>query len=83
VLHYTPVRDNPKGPDATVVAAPLFYPPGDTHGAEQGVGISTSTAGATIRSTTDGTTPTSSVGRQYVEPVRIAGTTTLRAMAYY
>jgi formylglycine-generating enzyme required for sulfatase activity len=82
VLGYTPVRDNPNDPYATVVAAPAFDPPGDTYSAAQTVTITCPTPGATIRYTTDDTTPTSRVGMLYVAPVAIGGSMTLRAIAY-
>ena len=46
------------------------------------VTITTETAGATIRYTTDGSTPTESNGEVYTGPIQIATTTCLRAMAY-
>jgi hypothetical protein len=46
------------------------------------VTLSTTTAGASIRYTTDGTTPTSSTGTLYAGPVPISATTTFRAIAY-
>ena len=49
----------------------------------QWVTISTTTSGATIRYTTDGTTPTETVGTVYSSPVSIsAATATLQAIAY-
>lgn len=46
------------------------------------VEITTNTAGATIRYTLDGSTPTESYGTIYTGPITISGTTVLRAMAY-
>ena len=46
------------------------------------VAITTDTAGASIRYTTDGTMPTPTYGTLYTVPVHVTGTTTLRAMAY-
>ncbi len=46
------------------------------------VSISTPTPGATIRYTTDGTTPSESVGDIYAGPVPITTTTPLRVMAH-
>ena len=48
----------------------------------QTVTISTTTSGATIRYTTNGTTPSSTVGTVYSSPVSITATTTLKAIAY-
>ena len=44
--------------------------------------ISTTTGGATIRYTTNGTTPSSTVGTVYSSPVNISSNTTLQAIAY-
>ena len=44
--------------------------------------ISTTTSGATIRYTTNGTTPSSTVGTVYSTPVSISATCTLEAIAY-
>ena len=46
------------------------------------VSVTTETEGATIRYTTDGSTPGETHGRIYHSPVNISTTTTLRAMAY-
>ena len=57
-------------PDAVVTAVP--FP----------VTITTATAGATIRYTTDGSTPTETNGTVYSGPVSITKTTVLRAAAF-
>ena len=44
--------------------------------------ISTTTGGATIRYTTDGSTPSSTAGTVYSSPVNISATATLQAIAY-
>src|SRR5688572_1792089 len=44
--------------------------------------ILTATPGATIRYTTNGVAPTSTTGSVYAGPIRISGTTTIRAAAY-
>ncbi|MCA9263920.1 MAG: lamin tail domain-containing protein, partial [Planctomycetales bacterium] len=46
------------------------------------VAISTSTAGAEIRYTLDGSTPSATRGNLYTDPIHIDETTTLRAIAY-
>ena len=46
------------------------------------VTITTNTAGAEIRYTTDGSAPTPTTGTRYTAPIAIATTTTLRAMAF-
>lgn len=66
----------------TQVADPSFSPVAGTYSSTQLVTISTVTSGASIRYTTDGSTPTSSMGTIYSTPVSIATTTTLKAIAY-
>jgi hypothetical protein len=72
---------NPSVPDLGV-ASPVFSPGGGTYASAQSVTITTSTSGASIRYTTDGSTPTSTTGTLYASPVSISSTTTLRAIAY-
>jgi hypothetical protein len=67
---------------ASTVAAPAFSPGGGTYTGAQSVTITSSTSGATIRYTTNGTTPTSTTGTVYSAPVGIAATATLKAIAY-
>jgi len=64
------------------VAAPTFSPVAGSYTSTQSVTISTMTGGASIRYTTDGSTPTSSSGTIYSGPVSISVTTTLKAIAY-
>jgi endoglucanase len=64
------------------VAGPTFNPAGGTYSAAQSVTISTTTSGASIRYTTDGSTPSETAGTLYSGPVTISGTTTLKAIAY-
>ncbi len=64
------------------VATPSFSPPAGTYSSTQAVAISSATAGATIRYTTDGSIPSETNGTIYSGPVSIAATTTLQAMAY-
>jgi hypothetical protein len=64
------------------VSAPSFSPAGGTFTSAQSVTITTSTSGASIRYTTDGSTPTASSGTVYSGPVSISSTTTLKAIAY-
>ena len=63
------------------VATPTFNPSGGTYNSTQPVTISCSTPGATIRYTTNGSTPTSS-SPLYQNPVTISATTTLKARAF-
>jgi hypothetical protein len=67
---------------ATSVAAPTFAPGGGSYSSTQSVSIASTTSGASVRYTTDGSTPTSSTGTVYAGPVTIATTTTLKAIAY-
>jgi hypothetical protein len=64
----------------TQVAMPTFNPAPGTYSSTQQVTISSSTSGATIYYTTDGTTPTTS-STKYTGPVAISTTTTLKAIA--
>jgi probable HAF family extracellular repeat protein/uncharacterized repeat protein (TIGR03803 family) len=64
-------------------AAPSFSPAGGTYAGSQVVTISSATGGATIRYTTDGSTPTETNGTLYAGcPVKISATSTLKAIAY-
>lgn len=67
---------------APATAAPVFSPGGGTYAAAQSVTITSATSGATIRYTTDGSTPTTTAGTVYSSPVAIGSTTTLKAIAY-
>jgi hypothetical protein len=64
------------------VAAPTFSPGGGTYSSAQTVTISSATSGASIRYTTDGSTPTSTTGTLYSGPVSVSSTTTLKAIAF-
>ncbi|HEV8072911.1 MAG TPA: chitobiase/beta-hexosaminidase C-terminal domain-containing protein, partial [Opitutaceae bacterium] len=66
----------------TPVAAPTFNPSGGNFSSPQTVTISTTTSGASIRYTTDGSTPSETAGTIYSGPVSIGSTTTLKALAY-
>ena len=62
------------------VATPAFSPAGGTYSSAQSVAISCGTSGATIRYTTDGSTPTSS-STVYSGPITVSSTTTIKAYA--
>jgi predicted alpha-1,2-mannosidase len=64
------------------VATPAFSPGGGTYSSAQLVIINDSTSGATIRYTTDGSTPSETSGTVYSGSISIGTTTTLNAIAY-
>ena len=68
----------------TVASAvmPVFTPPGGSYIGQQSVTIGTATTGASIHYTTDGSTPSSTVGIPYSGPVSVGTNTTLKAVAY-
>ncbi len=67
--------------DINTVATPTFDPSPGTYATAQDVTISSSTSGATIHYTTNGTNPTDS-DPVYSSPVHISSTTILKAKAY-
>ena len=62
-------------------ATPTFNPPAGVYGNPISVTISSTTAGATIRYTTDGSEP-GETSTLYTTPVAVATTTTLKAKAF-
>jgi hypothetical protein len=64
---------------AQQVAAPVFSSAGPNG---HSVTITSDTGGASIRYTTDGTTPTETNGTLYSAPITINATSTLQAIAY-
>ncbi|HEU4778721.1 MAG TPA: chitobiase/beta-hexosaminidase C-terminal domain-containing protein [Steroidobacteraceae bacterium] len=62
------------------VATPLFSPAPGTYLATQSVSISSATADATIRYTSDGTPATCAGGTAYAGPIEVAQSTTLSAI---
>ncbi|HXC02585.1 MAG TPA: chitobiase/beta-hexosaminidase C-terminal domain-containing protein, partial [Opitutaceae bacterium] len=64
------------------VAAPTFSPGGGNYSSAQNVSITSTTGGASIRYTTDGSTPSETAGTLYSGPVNIGSTATLNAIAY-
>jgi alpha-tubulin suppressor-like RCC1 family protein len=69
-------------PEENTVAAPALTPVAGTYSAALDIVMATTTANATIRYTTDGTTPTPTSGTVYAAPVHVAETTTFEAVAY-
>lgn len=74
--------DGAPAPEPFIVAAPAFSPAGGTYSAGQTVTITSATSGATIRYTTDGSTPTATTGTLYTAPISISAAATLKAIAY-
>ena len=62
--------------------APTFTPAGGTYDSAQSVTISTTTVGASIRYTIDGSEPSNTAGTLYTVPVDLSADTTLKAIAY-
>ncbi len=62
--------------------SPTFSPVAGTYATTQSVTISSSTSGASIRYTTDESTPTSTIGTLYSGAININTTSTLKAIAY-
>lgn len=65
---------------ATYLSPPSATPSGGDYFSDQTISLSAE-AGTTIRYTTDGTTPTSSEGTLYTDPILIGIDTTLKAVA--
>jgi hypothetical protein len=65
---------------AAAVEAPTFSPAAGTYETAQSVTLSTTTTGATIYYTTDGTEPTSA-STQYTSAISVSTTTTIKAIA--
>jgi hypothetical protein len=83
-VNATPGGSTTVGPRTigTTVATPSFSPGGGTYNNDQSVLITTSTSGASIRYTLDGSTPTSTTGTLYSGAVPITASATLKAIAY-
>jgi len=64
------------------VAMPTFSPAAGTYSSAQSVTVSSTTLGASIRYTADGTTPSSTVGTVYGGAVSVSSSLTLKAIAY-
>jgi hypothetical protein len=79
VFTYT-VGSTGGGGTPTAVATPTFSPAGGTYSTAQTVTIATATTGATIRYTTNGTTPTGT-SPAYTGPISVTATTTVKAIA--
>lgn len=76
----TACGSSPGGGETPVAATPTFSPAGGTYTSAQSVTISTTTPGATIYYTTDGSTPTTA-SAVYTGAVTVSGSKTLKAIA--
>lgn len=63
------------------VATPTFNPPAGTYPTAQNVAISCTTAGATIKYTTDGSVPSATNGTAYSQPLSVQNNLTIKAIA--
>ena len=84
IAYVTGLTDSPvaSATYSILAASPTFSPVGGSYTAAQTVTLSSTTAGATIRYTLDGTAPSESAGTVYTAPFSVAGTTTVKAIAY-
>lgn len=66
----------------STVSNPTISPDGGSFSSAQSVTLATATSGASIRYTTDGSTPTSTTGTLYSSAFNVSSTTTVKAIAY-
>jgi uncharacterized protein (DUF1800 family) len=66
----------------TQVAPPAFSPPAGTYTAAQSVALNSTTSGASIRYTTNGTTPSETAGTLYSSAFSVGTTETVKAVAF-
>jgi len=69
-------------PVTNIVATPVITPTTGNYSSAQTVTITEGTVGATIRYTTDGSTPTVTTGMVYVATFTVSATSTVKAIAY-
>ncbi len=77
-----PLPDSPLPAEKETVPTPTFSPVASTYTDPQSVTISTTTQGASIRYTTDGSTPTSTVGTLFSEPISVSMNQKINAIAF-
>ena len=82
VGHHTDLGTHTFNPGGNVAAAPSFDPPAGTYLTAINVTLSSTTPGATIRYTTDGSDPSSTLGTIYSTPIAVSASTTIKAIAY-
>ncbi|HTB80699.1 MAG TPA: chitobiase/beta-hexosaminidase C-terminal domain-containing protein, partial [Opitutaceae bacterium] len=81
IQHSNVSATNMNGP-TNPAADPTFSPGTGTYSSTQNVTIASTTSGASIRYTTDGSTPSETAGTIYSSPVNVSSTTTLKAIAF-
>ncbi len=81
LLTFSCKKETTEPEDQQTVATPTFSPAGGTYTSAQNVIISTTTADATIRYTTNGSEPTSS-STAYSSPFSVSSTTTIKAKGF-
>lgn len=74
--------DNTAAGSLLQVAPPSITPSPGTYATSQNVMITTATSGASIRYTTDGSTPTATAGTLFSNSISVSSTTTIKAIAY-
>lgn len=83
VLNYTPYTYPHPSQVQLDVANPVFSPAAGTYETTQTVTITAQSPNtATIRFTTNGTTPSNSVGTVYTAPITVSATSTVKAIGY-
>jgi hypothetical protein len=80
IIDVTGYFDDPAA--AGGVAPPVFVPPPGSYTELQAIAMVSSTPGAAIRYTTDGSTPTALTGTPYAATLALSSQTTLRAVAH-
>ncbi len=75
-------QENYSAGGSSQVIAVTFNPPPGVYSLGQLVSMSTTTTGATIRYTTDGSTPSETNGTVYAGPIAVGANATLNAIAY-
>jgi len=75
------LRIHAPGTPPVAVAAPTISPNGGSFSTAQTVTLASSTAGASIRYTTNGSTPTATSGTPYTGPFTVSATSTVKAVA--